>query len=353
MRRGLISWSKTELPPSVLDARVARAQAAMAEARVDALAIYTDPARSAGASWLTGFLPYWNRGVMVLPRGGRPILLTGMSNRVHGWIKNNANLEAVSYSTRIGADVAKLVSEKKADAVIAIPDIGSMPGGILDSISGNGVSVIDGTPLLAKLRAVPDPSELALAFKAAQIARNALAKAAAVEADGATLVSLIDGEARRSGAEEVYPGVAADLLKSRALVRLEGTAALGPRFAVRLSLAYKGVWLRMTRTLVRDPAATAELTSAAEQFAAAVAALPRLDGMKFPSWLIEGCRTTQPLEPLAGSMLSDRLDIAPGSIVTVQATIDGAHGPILMGTPVLVGRNGESSALMVSPSFDA
>src|SRR4051794_36198752 len=147
MRRGLISWSKTELPPSVLDARVARAQAAMAEARVDALAIYSDPARSAGASWLTGFVPYWNRGVVVLPRGGKPILFTGMSNRVHGWIKHNANLEAVTYSTRIGADVAKLISDEKEGAVVAIPDIGSIPGGILDGVTGNGISVVDGTPL--------------------------------------------------------------------------------------------------------------------------------------------------------------------------------------------------------------
>ena len=88
----------------------------MAQAGVDALAIYSDPSRSAGASWLTAFVPYWNRGVVVLPRGGRPILLTGMSNRVHGWIKNNAHLEQVTYSTALGPDAARLISEKKAHA---------------------------------------------------------------------------------------------------------------------------------------------------------------------------------------------------------------------------------------------
>lgn len=353
MRRGLISWSKSELPPGVLDARVARAQAAMAQARVDALAIYTDPARSGGASWLTAFVPYWNRGVVVLPRDGKPVLFTSMSNRVHGWIRNNAHLEAVNYSTRIGNDVARLVAEKKPGAVIAVPDINSVPGGILDGISADGASVVDGTALMAKLRATPDPAELAFAFKAAGIARAALARATAIEGDGAAVVGLVDGEARRLGAEEVYVALAADLGKRRALLRLEGTAALGAGFALRVGVAYKGVWVRMTRTLVRDPAAASDIAAAAERFAAAAAALPRVDALRaFPSWLIEGCLTTQPLEPLAGTMLEEASDIAPGSYVSVQATIDTPRGPVLVGAPVLVGRNGEASAVMASPVFE-
>jgi len=353
MRRGLISWSKTELPPSVLDARVARAQAAMADARVDALAIYTDPARSGDGSWLTGFVPYWNRAVVVLPRAGKPVLYTGMSKRVHTWIKANAHLEEVTYSTAIGADVAKAVTGNKSGAIIAVPDINVVPGGILDSMSNDGASVVDGTALLAKLRAAPDATELTFAFKAANIARAGLAKATAAERDGATLVGLIDGEARRQGAEEVYVGLAADLAKSKALLRLEGTVALGASFAVRVSVAYKGVWVRMTRTFARDQAQAAEIAAATERFAAAASMLPRTDAMSFASWLVEGCRTTQPLEPLAGSILADQIAIAPGTYVSVQATIDTAKGPVLVGAPVLLGRGGEASACMASPQFDA
>ncbi len=353
MRRGLIAWSRSELPPAVLEARVARAQAAMAEADVDAVAIYSDPARSAGTAWLTAFVPYWNRGVVVLPRDGKPVLFTGMSKRVHDWINRNALLEAVTYSTNIGADVARLVGARRRDAVIAVPDIGALPGGIIDGMAGDGISVADGTALLAKVRSTPDPAELAFAFKAAGIARAALSRVTAIEGDAATLVGLIDGEARRHGAEEVYVALAADLARRRTLVRLEGTAALGPTFAVRVSVAYKGVWVRMTRTLARAEAAAAEIGAATERFAAAVAALPRLEPLGFASWLVEGCRTIQPLEPLAGSMLPDRLAIAPGAYVSVQATIDTPHGPVLVGAPVLVARAGEASALMVSPQFEA
>ena len=73
--------------------------------------------------------------------------------------------------------------------------------------------------------------------------------------------------------------------------------------------------------------------------------------MKFSSWLAEGCRATQPLMPLAGSMISEPLEIAPGMIVTVQATIETSQGPVLIGAPVLTGRNKEASALLVDPDF--
>ena len=97
---------------------------------------------------------------------------------------------------------------------------------------------------------------------------------------------------------------------------------------------------------------TAEvLSSAAEQFAASIAKLPDTSTMKFSSWLVEGCRTTQPLLPLAGSMVSEPLEVTPGMIVTVQATIDTPQGAVLIGAPALVGRNGEASALLVSPDF--
>ena len=71
MRRGLISWSKAELPDTVLDARIARVQAAMAQGGIDILAIYTNPARESGVAWLAGFIPYWNQCVLLLPRDGR------------------------------------------------------------------------------------------------------------------------------------------------------------------------------------------------------------------------------------------------------------------------------------------
>jgi Xaa-Pro aminopeptidase len=211
MRRGLISWSKAELPESVLDARIARVQAAMTQAGIDILAVYTNPARESGVAWFTGFIPYWNQCVMLLPRAGRPILVAGMTARVRDWIMRNGHLESVANTTRLGAETGRLVAEKKADAAVAIADIDSVPASVVDAIRANAASVIDGSPLLEQVRAPCDPAELAFAFKAARIAYAALATVRSGETDGASVVAAIDGTARREGAEEVFVALAPDL----------------------------------------------------------------------------------------------------------------------------------------------
>jgi hypothetical protein len=164
------------------------------------------------------------------------------------------------------------------------------------------------------------------------------------------MLAAVDGEARRQGAEEVYIAVAPDLAKSRMLRRQEGDGTLGVRFAVRASVAYKGAWVRMTRTLARD--GTDDLAATGGQFAAATAMLPDTAALAaFPAWLIEGCRALQPLEPFAGSVIAEAIAIPPGAVVTVSVAIDTPGGPVLIGAPVLTGRNGERASLLISPEF--
>jgi Creatinase/Prolidase N-terminal domain len=353
MRRGLISWSKAELPEYVLEARVARVQAAMAAAGIDILAVYTNPARESGVAWFTGFIPYWNQCVMLLPRTGRPLLVAGMTARVRDWIMRNAHIESVANTTKLGAEAGRLIAEKKSDALVAITDLDSVPASVVEGIKAGAAAVVDGSSLLARARAPADPTEIAFASKAGTIAHTALATAQARETDGANLVATIEGEARRQGAEEVFVALASDRAADRRFVRLEGTAALATTFAVRLSLAYKGTWVRMVRTLSRDAMLARDIADASTRFAAAIAALPRTDQLQqFAGFLVEGCRTTTPLEPLTGSMLDDKQAIAPGTVVSTQATIETNGCAIVVGAPVLVGRNGEPSSALVAPQFD-
>ena len=351
MRRGLISWSKTELPVATLDGRMARAQAAMAKAGIDALAVYSNPARTAGVSWFTTFLPYWNHCVLVLPSSGAHVLVGGFSHRVNDWMKRTSHLENIIHSPKLGAESGRIISEHKAGAVVAIPDLDTVPTSVVEGITAAGATVIDGTAMLAQLRAAGDPASVALYFTAAHIAHASLKQASATQTDGATATAQIDGIARRYGAEEVYVGVCKDVSKSHTFIRLEGNCDLAETFALRLTLAYKGMWVRITRTLSRDAKVNAAISAATEQFAAAVARLPDTSSMKFNSWLVEGCRTTQPLEALAGSLVSEPLEITPGMIVSIQAAIDTPHGTVLTGAPALIGRNGDATALLVSPDF--
>jgi hypothetical protein len=66
VRRGLISWSRDEVPPSVLEGRVARIQEQMRAADLGVVLIYTSFARPSAVAWLTHFVPYWNEALLVV-----------------------------------------------------------------------------------------------------------------------------------------------------------------------------------------------------------------------------------------------------------------------------------------------
>ena len=73
--------------------------------------------------------------------------------------------------------------------------------------------------------------------------------------DAGTLAGLIEQSARLAGAEETYIAVAPDLAADRRLNRTSQPTPLADRFAVRASIAYKGCWVRRTRTFAKDGSA--------------------------------------------------------------------------------------------------
>src|ERR1700692_1272489 len=109
MRRGLIGRSPAELPDAVLQARIERVRAAMHEAQLDALIIYTNISRAAGASWLTGFVPYWSEALLVVPREGAPYLVAALTFRVKTWIERVSRLGDVLHTPRIGVKAAEQI----------------------------------------------------------------------------------------------------------------------------------------------------------------------------------------------------------------------------------------------------
>ena len=338
MRRGLISWSKDELPETLLDGRVAALQAAMAGAGLDAIVAYTTPARAAAVSWLAGFVPYWNQGLMVVPRQGRPILVSALSNRVNGWMRRNAHVADVMNSPHIGSEAGKFLMSHAGKGNVGVVDLPHLPAVVIEDIAAEGHTIADASALFRAVRVVADPADIALHERAAEIARSALAACDPRERDASRLVSRIDGEARRLGAEEVYPAVAVDLAKSFGMIRLEKAVELGDFSAIRISVAYKGAWVRLTKTMVREDGVRSQIDSAEKAFADLAAKLPDTSALATnATWLVEGTRTALPLEPLAGSMIDDGEPILPGSIVSVSATLDVGGAPIMVGAPFLVG----------------
>jgi hypothetical protein len=344
MRRGLISRSLVELPDAVLEARIERLRAAMAEARLDALIVYTNNTRAAGVSWLTGFVPYWSEALLVVPCAREPVLVVALTYRVKSWIERTSRVAEVIHTPRIGLEAARMIAAAHADAAVGIADLDGLAAGIVDDLRDGGPRLIlsDATALFARLRAEADPAEIALATKAALIAQTALAQASGRSLGD--IIAAVELRAREFGAEEIYIAAAPDLGRDRRFKRIEGEAALGESFALRATVAYKGAWIRLVRTF--GPAVPHD--EAATRFAAAVAQLPSERGLAgFSSWLVEGCRIAQPLEPLMGSRVADANPPPPRALVSVQACLEIDGRPVLCGAPALLGGRGEAAGLLV------
>jgi hypothetical protein len=349
MRRGLIARSSVELPNAVLDARLDRVRASMRQVQLDALVVYTNNTRPAGVSWLVGFVPYWSEALLVVPREGAPYLVAALTFRVKTWIERVSRLGEVLHNPRIGLKAAQQIAAAKKNAAVGIADFDGLPAGVAADLREGGpeLTLSDATALFAKLRGKADPAEIALATKAGAIAHRALE----APQDGPlnTMIAAAEREARLLGAEEIYLAAAPDLARGARFMRIEGEVAAGKTFALRATVAYKGVWVRLVRAF-SEPDITHE---AAAQFAQAVARLPSDRGFAgFGSFIVEGCRVAQPLEPLLGSRLDAAGWMPPGALVSVQATltVDGQTVPV--GAPVLIGAPGEAASLLIDPLFD-
>jgi hypothetical protein len=368
MRRGLIAQSRAELPDAVLDARIARVRAAMGSAGLDALLLYTNNTRPAAVSWLTGFVPYWSEALLVLAGDGLPLLVAALTYRVKSWIERTSRLADVLHTPRIGLEAARAIAARKADARVGVPDLDALPAGICEDLraGGPGLDVRDASTLFARLRMRADAAEIAFAARASAIAARALAQP---RGDClAAMVAAADREARLLGAEEVFIAAAPDLARDQRLCRMEGNETrLGATFALRATVAYRGTWIRLVRTF----APANRVDEAAHVLAAAAARLPDAGGFAgFTSWLVEGCRIAQPLEPLAGTRVNARDPLVehvlfakpvstfaghalpPGALVSVQGRLKLDGRSVLVGAPALIGAPGEAASLLLHPSFD-
>ena len=354
MRRGLISRSPVELPDAVLDARLDSLRAAMRDAQLDALIVYTNNTRPAGVSWLAAFVPYWSEALLVVPREDAPYLVAALTFRVKTWIERVSRLGDVLHNPRVGLKAAQQIAAVQKNAAVGVVDFDGFPAGIADDLREGGpdLTLSDASALFSRLRSKADPAEIALATNAATIAHRALTHALAHTKGGGlnAIIGAVEDQARLLGAEEIYLAAAPDLARDARFMRIEGEAALGGSYALRATVAYKGVWVRLIRTFCEPVIAR----QAAARFAQAVAQLPSDRGFAsgFDSFLVEGCRMAQPLEPLMGSRLAATKPLSPGALVSVQGvlTIDGLHVPV--GAPALLGANGEAASLLVDPLYD-
>lgn len=354
MRRGLLNWSQKDEPVAVFDARLGRCRDAMQEAGMDALLVYTNFPRPAAVSYLTHFVPYWNQSLLVVLPEGLPTLMAGLSKRVSGWIMETAHLGEVICTPNIGRDVASLLVDKLNGAGrIGVVERAKIPAPLLGQLAQNGgYEIVDASQLFASIRHPADASEIAMSRRAAEIARAALS-AGEFGTAGANRSNLtaVEAEARQAGAEEVLIDVCEDLAADASFRRAQGDITFADRFAIRVSVALNGYWVRVGESYARG---NGNETSAA--VAAVIAeCLPRLgdggnggeaanaaEGFDVKVICLEGSGGGTPLVALN--------PVPAGAIVSAGLLLRVDNAPWLIAEPVrLSSEPGEPAERLLAP----
>jgi hypothetical protein len=224
---------------------------------------------------------------------------------------------------------------------LAILELDNFPSGLYGEIEAAlpGVEIIDGSETFATARRHLDDVERHLLGKAQSIAQGALDRLRLDSiTDVGSAAGAIEEYSRLQGAEEVYVAIAPDLDSDRRFVRLSGNRPLGRRFAIRATVAYKGTWVRQTKTYSKDdkdrvPMARADArfrtfaASIDEKFSLhdqVAAAFADLAGTQLVGWTAEAPVGTRPLAVIASSQqAAAAVEHVPALIMTLELTIDG------------------------------
>ena len=340
MRRGLMERNPQELPLEVLDARIARLRVRMKGAGLDAFIIYTNLVRPSAVTWLTGFTPYWSEGLLLLPMTGRLAFATTLSNRVADWIRSTNPVSDVISTPRPGMLLGERLANDNSVKRVGIPELDALPAELSDDLgaAAPAIGLVDGSAQFAMVRCDIDPAEQRLLMRSDAIAVAALDQVnTTTTPDAGALAGLIERHARLAGAEEAYIAVAPDLAADRRLTRVSKPVRLADRFAVRASIAYKGAWIRRTRTFAGDhEVARADAwfegvirgIEAGKPISGQLAArVEALSDATLEFWMLEGCVGSYPFSVIASSRMSGRdAPLEDGFFVlTIGLSLPGGH----------------------------
>jgi hypothetical protein len=244
----------------------------------------------------------------------------------------------------------------KDDSVkrVGILELDALPAELSDDLGAAAptIRLVDGSAQFAMVRRDIDPAEQQILVRSDAIAVAALDQGnTATTSDAGTLAGLIEKHARLAGAEEAYIAVAPNLATDRRLTRVSKPIRLADRFAVRASIAYKGAWLRRTRTFARD-----HKTARADAWFEGVirgievgkpisgqlaAYVETLSDATLEFWMVESCVGSYPLSVIASSRMPGRDAPIEGGffVLTIGLLLHDGHW---IGTSPLIVNNRSS-----------
>jgi hypothetical protein len=259
VKRGLIAWDKTEIPPRVFEDRQESLKKVLAARGLPALAIYSDLWRSNHARFYANYMPYFNRALLILPLDGKATLLCGLSPRTYGWIRSVTPIEDVRSAGNFVKPLGDIAAERNWTK-IGMLDAEQLPYDLSQTLRSGPVELVNVASEAVYLPA-NDGHEIAMRRKAAVTGRTALTETLpqGVGRIDYEFVGLLEKRLRLAGAEDLV------------VVLTNGSGAPAPAcgktleegFFVSIALEYRGHWVRLSS---RDTPATEERMDGAYPF---------------------------------------------------------------------------------------
>lgn len=242
MKRGLITWDKSEIPPEVFARRVDGVRRVLKERSLEVLMVYSDLARSDQARFFSNLMLYFNRALLIIPRESPLTLLCGLSPRVYGWIRSVTTLEDIRPAGNFATPLFELAKERSWARLGAL-DLDQFPYDIHKAIRGLTLEVIN-VETAAVFNPDADETELAMRRKASAIVEEILADEMP-EAVGIVdhhFVGRLERRFRRVGAEDLIVLVS----NGRTVPAPPTGATLKEDFSACVAMEYRGYWVQLT-----------------------------------------------------------------------------------------------------------
>jgi hypothetical protein len=251
MKRGLIAWDKSELPPEIFERRMNRVRRVLAERDIPALAVYSDLWRSNQARFFSNYMPYFNRALLIISRDAPPALLCGLSPRVYGWIRSVTIIEDVRPAGNFVKPLLELAGERRWTQ-IGVLDLEQLPYDICQALRASPLGLL-GVDSGAVFSPSDDDAELTMRRKAAALARQILEEELP-HGPGLVdhhFVGILERRFRRAGAEDLV----ILLTNGRTAPAPPFGAVLEDNFSISVAMEYRGHWVRISRPhgLVKPP----------------------------------------------------------------------------------------------------
>src|SRR5262245_25294339 len=203
MKRGLITWDKSEIPPDVFERRLNRVRRVLTERDLPALLVYSELWRSNQARFFSNYMPYFNRALLIIPREMPVTLLCALSPRVHGWIRSVTPIEDVRPAGNFAKPLFELATTRNWTRIGAL-DFEQFPYDIHKLLLGGSVGLVN-IESSAVFSPADDETELAMRVRAMAMANRILEEEIpnAVGLVDHHFVGRLERRFRRAGAEDL------------------------------------------------------------------------------------------------------------------------------------------------------